>query len=179
MTESPRPIPCPARAAAIWSERSTNSAKLQEARLPSSSRITKPGASFPRANSSNQSSAKLKWSPTSGQANSATASPYYVRWSISLSRTIRSSPVPVMSASWQEDEPDHTPIFGVSRCERHRLRPWLLSGLFLVGRRLWIDGLYRIGWFDWLHRLIGLGGLSRISCFGRLAGFSLGWLAVA
>ncbi len=49
------------------------SAKLRSVDDPSSSTITRAGRSLSRAIASNQSTAQLKRSPTSGQRNSATA----------------------------------------------------------------------------------------------------------
>ena len=73
-TLSPGSTPEPRRCAATWSERRASSSKEYDARLPSSSRITRPGCWLPRAKASNQSCAKLNVGPTSGQVKEASAS---------------------------------------------------------------------------------------------------------
>ncbi len=89
ITASPRATPCRASHAATRSEAVAIWSNVRSVDVPSSSTMTRAGLSLPRATASNQSTAQLKRSPTSGQENSACARSGSSRRSSSRSRAAR------------------------------------------------------------------------------------------
>ena len=89
MTRSPRPTPWVLSQAATRSDRAAMASKVYEEDSPSSSTMTRASRELPRATASNQSTAQLKRSPTSGQAKRSIASSWRPLRETSRSRASR------------------------------------------------------------------------------------------